>query len=196
MSNATVASRLDYCNSSLYGAKQFHTGRLTCCQNKAARSISERRRFDHMRPVLKELHWLPVEHRISCKIRSINIKISTTTAPPFGGSISPHRRLEKFERQSQPFGTLYPSAWSKLHLLTLSRPDLKFTFSTNRFYSVYVYYHDESIMNTIHRIWALCFGHAYHVSAMGLLPDTKNCGLCMRRKCRELFPATNFKGNC
>ena len=23
---------------------------------------------------------------------------------------------------------------------------------------------------------------------MGLLPDTHNCGLCMRRECRELFP--------
>ena len=30
---------------------------------------------------------------------------------------------------------------------------------------------------------------------MGLLPDTWNCGLCMRRECRELFPATDFKGN-
>ena len=30
---------------------------------------------------------------------------------------------------------------------------------------------------------------------MGLLPDTKNCGLRMRRECRERFPAFDFKGN-
>ena len=29
---------------------------------------------------------------------------------------------------------------------------------------------------------------------MGLLPDTYNCGLRMRREWRERFPATNFKG--
>ena len=25
------------------------------------------------------------------------------------------------------------------------------------------------------------------VSSMGILPDTQNCGLCMRRECRERF---------
>ena len=101
MINATVASRLDNCNSLSYGAKQSHIDRLQCCQNNAARIISKRRKFDHISPVLRELHWLPVEHRISYKIllrtewpcstisRSINIKICTTTAPPFGGSLPP-----------------------------------------------------------------------------------------------------------
>ena len=27
-----------------------------------------------------------------------------------------------------------------------------------------------------------------YVTAMGLLPDTQNCGLCMRRECRVRFP--------
>ena len=104
MINATVTSRLDYCNSLLYRAKQSHIDRLQCFQNNAARIISKRRKFDHISPVLRELHWIPVEHRISYKILlltykalnghapqylSINIKICTTTAPPFGGSISP-----------------------------------------------------------------------------------------------------------
>ena len=40
MINATVTSRLDYCNSLLYGAKQSHIDRLQCCQNNAARIIS------------------------------------------------------------------------------------------------------------------------------------------------------------
>ena len=31
--------------------------------------------------------------------------------------------------------------------------------------------------------------------AMGLLPDAQNCGFFMRRKNRERFPATDFKGN-
>ena len=46
MINATVTSRLDYCNSLSYGAKQSHIDRLQCCQNNAARIISKRRKFD------------------------------------------------------------------------------------------------------------------------------------------------------
>ena len=30
---------------------------------------------------------------------------------------------------------------------------------------------------------------------MDLLPDKQNFGLRMRRECREVFPATDFKGN-
>ena len=32
-------------------------------------------------------------------------------------------------------------------------------------------------------------------TGMGLLPDTQNPVLRMRRECRERFPATDFKGN-
>ena len=35
----------------------------------------------------------------------------------------------------------------------------------------------------------------FNYSSMGLLPDTQNLWLRMRRECRERFPATNFKGN-
>ena len=50
-------------------------------------------------------------------------------------------------RQSQTFGTLYSSAWSKLHVLTLSTPDLKRTDSTKHFDRLYVLFHGQSMMN-------------------------------------------------
>ena len=68
MINVTVASRLDYCNSLLYGAKQYQIDRLQCCQNNAARSIYKIHKFDNINPMLKELQWLPVDHRISYQI--------------------------------------------------------------------------------------------------------------------------------
>ena len=37
----------------------------------------------------------------------------------------------------------------------------------------------------------LCRPHVKH--AMGLLPDTKNCGLRIRRECRERFPRHRFQ---
>ena len=161
MINATVTYCLDYCNSLLHGAKQSHINRLQCCQNNAPRIISKSVKFDHISPVLRELHWLPVEHRISYKILLLAYKALTGHAPQYlAGLISkyvsprplrsedqyllnPPRwwlKIETFGKRAfakaaQPFGTLYPSAWSKLHLLTLSRPHLKLTWSKNHFNS-------------------------------------------------------------
>ena len=81
--NATVTSRLDYCNSLLYGTKQSHIDRLQCCQNNAARIISETFKFDPINPVLRELHWLPVEHRISYKSLLLAYKALNDHAPQY-----------------------------------------------------------------------------------------------------------------
>ena len=134
MINATITSRLDYCNSLLYGTKQSHIDRLQCCQNNVARIISKRRKFGHISPVLKELHWLPVEHRTSYNILLLTYKALNGHAPHYqnmyhhglsvrGISIQQDGGLKHLEselspRQPRPFGILYPSAWSKLHLST------------------------------------------------------------------------------
>ena len=76
-------SRLDYCDSLLYGAKQSHIDRQQCCQNKAAMIISKRHKFDHISPVLREWHWLPVEHRISWIILLITHKALNGHAPQY-----------------------------------------------------------------------------------------------------------------
>ena len=103
---ATATSRLDYCNSLLHEGKQSHITRQQGCQNNAARIMSKRRKFDHVIAVLKELHWLPMEHIIlqnsaphvqgvewQCFTitRSINTKILVCTIKPssFVRSISP-----------------------------------------------------------------------------------------------------------
>ena len=36
--------------------------------------------------------------------------------------------------------------------------------------------------------WSLSCQHRYSIVLLGLLPDTQNCGLRMRRECRERFP--------
>ena len=37
-------------------------------------------------------------------------------------------------------------------------------------------------------VWLISINKEAPESASGLLPDTQNCGLCMRRECRERFP--------
>ena len=74
MINCSITSRLDYCNSLLYGAKGYNISQLQLCQNNAARMLSLRRKFDHITPVLKDLHWLPVEQRIEYKVLLLTYK--------------------------------------------------------------------------------------------------------------------------
>ena len=57
---AFISCRLDYCNSLLYGINDGLLQRLQSVQNAAARLVTGARRSDHIAPVLRQLHWLPV----------------------------------------------------------------------------------------------------------------------------------------
>ena len=61
--HAFITSRLDCFNSLLYSLPKFLIGRLQNVQNSAARFITRSRKYDHITPILKQLHWLPVSQR-------------------------------------------------------------------------------------------------------------------------------------
>ena len=66
--SAFIFSRLDYCNAVLYGLPQSTIGPLPRVQNAAAWVTLGLSPRDHVRLALKELHWLPVAHRIQYKV--------------------------------------------------------------------------------------------------------------------------------
>ena len=57
--HAFVTSRLDNGNSLLVGMSSASLDKLQRVQNAAARCILGIRKFDHITPALKQLHWLP-----------------------------------------------------------------------------------------------------------------------------------------
>ena len=81
--NAFVTSRLDYCNSLLYGLPATQLNKLQRVQNAAARLICNISRFDHISPILFELHWLPIKYRINFKILLITYKALHGLAPNY-----------------------------------------------------------------------------------------------------------------
>ena len=52
----------------LYGVTENVMRRVQSLQNAAARLITGARRRDHITPVLRQLHWLPVRRRVEFKL--------------------------------------------------------------------------------------------------------------------------------
>ena len=66
--NAIITSPLDYCNALLYDTSVVNIARLQRIHSSAAILILRRQRSDSARPLLHELHWLPVARRVDLKI--------------------------------------------------------------------------------------------------------------------------------
>jgi hypothetical protein len=79
--NAYVISKLDYCNSLLYGIPPKQLDKLQRVMNTAARLVKRIRKYDHISQVLKELHWLPIPQRIVFKILVLTFKALHGSGP-------------------------------------------------------------------------------------------------------------------
>lgn len=66
--HAFFTSKFDFCNSLLYGVPKSLLQKLQSVQNVAARLETCTRKYDHVRPLLKDLHWLPIAERMKFKI--------------------------------------------------------------------------------------------------------------------------------
>jgi hypothetical protein len=79
--SAFILSRIDYCNSLLYGCPQYLLNRVQKLQNNAARLVLKIRKSEHISPHLQSLHWLPVDSRIKYKISCLAFGAITGTGP-------------------------------------------------------------------------------------------------------------------
>ena len=78
-----VSSKLDFCNSLLFGAQKRDIVKLQSVQNAAARIIAGLKKRDHITETLRDLHWLPVEERIVVKIILITFKTLNGSGPRY-----------------------------------------------------------------------------------------------------------------
>ena len=81
--HAFVTISLDHCNSLLNGLPQYQIKKLQYVQNAAARLLSCTGKHEHITPILKQLHWLPVNERIDFKILVLTFKALNGTTPRY-----------------------------------------------------------------------------------------------------------------
>ena len=96
----SIVSRLDYCNSLLVGTAQTNVIKLQRAQNSVARIVTGTSRFDHIQPVIKELHWLPIDYRIKFKVAMLVYKIRQTGRPAYLSDFIYERAVERASRSS------------------------------------------------------------------------------------------------
>jgi len=80
---AFICCRIDYCNSMLYGVSDGLLRKVQSIQNAAARLVTGARRRDHITPVLRQLHWLPVRQRVEYKVACLVYQSLAGQAPPY-----------------------------------------------------------------------------------------------------------------
>jgi len=81
--HAFITSKLDFCNSLMYGLPKIYMQKLQHVQNAAARLVSCSKKQEHITPILRNLHWLPVEQRIVFKILLLTFKALHNQAPSY-----------------------------------------------------------------------------------------------------------------
>uniref|UniRef100_A0A803TXA2 Reverse transcriptase domain-containing protein n=1 Tax=Anolis carolinensis TaxID=28377 RepID=A0A803TXA2_ANOCA len=80
---ATVISRLDYCNALYIGLPLSVIRKLKLVQNAAARLLAGVPARWRITPILQQLHWLPIEYRITFKILVLTFKALHGLGPAY-----------------------------------------------------------------------------------------------------------------
>ena len=78
-----VLSRLDYVNATLAGLPGNQLDRLQSVMNAAARLVCSARKYEHITPLLRDLHWLQMPERIEFKLSVLVFRCLHGTAPPY-----------------------------------------------------------------------------------------------------------------
>ena len=86
VANALVSCKLDYCNSLFTSLSIADFNKLQCVQNSLARMIGGKRKYDHITPMRKSLHWLPVKSRCMFKVLTLIYKYLTFGTPAYFSS--------------------------------------------------------------------------------------------------------------
>ncbi|KAF7252366.1 hypothetical protein EYD10_01731 [Varanus komodoensis] len=81
VTHALVTSRLDFCNALYVGLPLKMVRTLQLVQNRAARLLTGTGRYAHMTPVLRQLHWLPIEARAQFKVLIMTYKALNGLGP-------------------------------------------------------------------------------------------------------------------
>ena len=81
MVHAFITSRIDYCNSLLYGISRYSLNRFQRIQKSAESKVAIGSKYDHITQILHKLPWLLVDQRVHFKVMLTTYKAVKGEAP-------------------------------------------------------------------------------------------------------------------
>ena len=95
-----IISRIDYANCLLHDIPDCLINKLQRVHNAAARLVVRCHRWDHITPVLKKLHWLPVKQRIHYAIVILAFRAQHGLAPAYITNLLHEQRATRVLRSA------------------------------------------------------------------------------------------------
>ena len=136
LAHALVSSRLDYCNSLLFGIADKEIIQPQRIQNSLARVVTKQPPLTRSVPLLRSLHWLPVKFRMEFKTCLLTYKTFTKNQPDYLNALLtpliPPRPLRSnngihvsvpkvnINTGARAFPSCGPSLWDRLPLFVRS----------------------------------------------------------------------------
>ena len=141
-----LVSYYDYANSVFLGAPNYVSNKLQRIQNSLARIVLQSDGRAHSEPLLRQLHWLPIQSRIRFKLATITYKALSTNSPQYLSSLilyhQPARSLRSSDQHyllptpsstkfgSRSFRSSAPAIWNSIPLEIRSSQTIE-TFKWN-----------------------------------------------------------------
>ena len=121
-----ISSRLDYCNSLLYGVSKYNVAKLQKIQNTLCRIVFRLHRTSRVTPFVQKLHWLPIRYHILFKYNLITFKaikfsqftylpsLIKTSSPTHGNRLSLSSVCPRKTIGRRGFTMASPTEWNRL----------------------------------------------------------------------------------
>ena len=131
LANALVSSRLDYCNSLLFGCSEKYKTSLQRVQNCLAQVVTRSSRLSESRPLLKSMHWLPFKSHSKFKLNLLTYKALFMGTPYY---------WSKRNYGHSSFVVAAPRLWNKLSFNIVER------YWRYRSHYTYTYLHEREVL--------------------------------------------------
>ena len=106
LANSMISSRIDYCNSLLYGVNKYSMAKLQKIQNALCSIVFRLHKTSHITSYLQKLHWFPISYHILFKNNLITFKAIKFSQPTYLSSLIKTSSLTRGNRLS--FSSVFP----------------------------------------------------------------------------------------
>lgn len=106
--HSLIFSHVDYCNSLFAGLPSSTLRPLQLVQNYAARLLLRVPKYSHIKPILRDLHWLPVGERVEYKILLFVFKALNSLSPLYLSELLIPSNRPSYLRNLNPYSLYVP----------------------------------------------------------------------------------------